>query len=148
MIKEEQKMQNRKRCIACKYYGVNRCPLLADASVSEIDKCILEYDSIKSIKSGSLDEFIYYNLTTSKHYLSYLGWKDKENYPKVGETVATLRNGFGSLYSGKFLKVIEENDVQLFLCDLHSSGEERQYGVTKEDWYKSLFKIHDSPYFK
>ena len=69
--------ENRQRCLRCKYYSRNVCPLMAEADVFKINKCILEYDEIKSIKENSLDNFVFYN--NPIEYLSYLGFKDKEN---------------------------------------------------------------------
>lgn len=127
-------IKNRKRCLQCKHYGMNVCPLMADADVFKIDKCILEYDKIKSIKEGTLDWFVF--LSNPKLYLSYIGYMDKENYPKIGETVLTLTSGFSSRYSGKFLHVASEDSIQIFLED--SAGE---YCVSKESWWKRLFKV-------
>lgn len=129
-------LENRKRCLQCRYYGVNVCPLLADADVFKINKCILEYESIKAIKENSLDAFIFYS--NAKEYLSYLGFKERENYPKPGDTVLTLTGGFSTYYSGKFLSVDSEDDIQIFLSD--SAG---TYCVSKAEWWKKLFKIEN-----
>lgn len=128
------KLENRKRCLQCRYYSSNVCPLMAGADVFQIDKCILEYEKIKAIQEESLDSFIFYN--NSREYLSYLGYREKENYPKVGQTVLTLTSGFSSYYSGKFIKVDSEDDIQLFLSD--SVG---KYCVGKDEWWEKLFKI-------
>ena len=68
--------------------------------------------------------------------MSYLGFKEKENYPKPGETVLTLNGGFSSYDSGKFLKVDSEDDKQIFLSD-----NVWKYCVSKIEWWKKLFKI-------
>lgn len=128
------RLENRKRCLRCKYYGANICPLMAGADVFQIDKCILDYEKIKTIKEGSLDSFIFYSNPTE--YLSYLGYIEKENYPQIGQTVLTLTSGFSSYYSGKFIKVDSEDDIQIFLSD--SVG---KYCVGKDEWWKKLFKI-------
>ena len=86
--------ENRRRCIQCKYYGRNVCPLMADADVFQIEKCILEYEEIKSLREGTLDHFVFWR--NPIEYLSYLGYKDKDNCPVVGETVLTLTGGFSS----------------------------------------------------
>lgn len=95
------KLSNRKRCLKCQYYGRNVCPLMAGADTFKIDKCILEYDTIKDIKENSLDYFVFYN--NPVEYLSYLGFKEKDNYPVPGQKVLTLTAGFSSSYSGKFV---------------------------------------------
>lgn len=128
------KLENRKRCLQCKHYGANVCPLMAGADVFKIDKCILEYEEIKAIKNESLDSFIFYS--NPIEYLSYLGYREKDNYPQAGQTVLTLTSGFSSYYSGKFIKVDSEDDIQLFLSD--NVG---KYCVRKDEWWKKLFKI-------
>lgn len=129
-----ERIDNRKRCLKCKYYRANTCPLLADADVFKIDKCILEYETIKAIKDDSLDAFIFYG--NPIEYLQYLGYKEKENYPKQGDVVLTLTSGFHSSHSGKFITVNSEDDNQIFLSD--NVG---QYCVSKAEWWKKLFKI-------
>lgn len=131
------KIENRQRCLKCKYYGRNVCPLMAGADVFQIDKCILDYKAIKSIKENSLDSFIFYS--NPAEYLSYLSFKDKEHYPKVGSTVLTLTGGFSSVYSGKFLTVDSEDNIQIFLHDNYG-----QYCVAKADWWRKLFKIQNN----
>lgn len=128
------KFENRKRCLQCRYYTSNICPLMVGADTFKIDRCILEYEDIKAIKEGSLDSFVFYN--NPREYLSYLGYKEKENYPRAGQTVLTLTSGFNSCYSGKFIKVDSEDDIQIFLSD--SVG---KYCVSKDEWWKKLFKI-------
>lgn len=70
-------------------------------------------------------------------YLSYLGFKDKDNYPGAGLIVLTLTAGFSSSYSGKLLQVDSEDDMQIFLSD--KIGE---YCVSKLEWWKKLFKVN------
>lgn len=53
------KILNRKRCLKCGYYGGNVCPLMGGADVFQIEKCILEYKDIKSLKDGTLDYFVF-----------------------------------------------------------------------------------------
>ena len=72
------KILNRKRCLKCGYYGRNVCPLMGDADVFQIENCILEYKDIKSLKDGTLDYFVFW--INPLMYLSYLGYKEKENY--------------------------------------------------------------------
>ena len=140
MNRETQELKNRKRCLACKYYGCNVCPRLADADTFQIDKCIIDYDTIKLIAPGSLDEFIFER--NPKEYLSFLGYKEKENYPKVGQLCITLKSGFSSTHSGKFVRVIKEDDIQIFLEDAFSN-KPRQYCVEKRNWYELLFKAEE-----
>lgn len=128
------RLENRRRCLKCMYYGHNVCPLMAGADVFQIDKCILEYEEIKAIRDGSLDSFIFYR--NPAEYLSYLGYREKEKYPQVGQTVLTLTSGFRSCYSGKFVKVDSEDDIQIFLSDYAG-----KYCVCKDEWWKKLFKI-------
>lgn len=134
-------VENRKRCIACKYYGCNVCPLMADASTGCIDRCILDYDIIKAIQPRSLDEFIFHK--NSIEYLQYIGKKDADNYPKKGELCLTLTAGFSSAYSGKFVQVIDEDDIQIFLTDAdvgEGARKDAKYCVEKKDWYMRLFR--------
>ena len=134
----DKRTNNRKRCLECKYYGCNVCPLMAGADVFEINKCILEYDAIKKIPKNSLDEFVFYNNPIM--YFAYLGYIDKENYPGPGEEVITLSIGFSSSYTGKFLVVTREDDNQIFLQDKYG----KEYCVVKSAWWKKLFKIEKS----
>lgn len=125
---------DRKKCLRCKYYDANICPLMAGADTFQIDKCILEYEEIKNIKEDSLDGFVFYS--TPITYLSYLGYKEKENYPQAGQTVLTLTGGFGSRYPGKFIKVDFEDDSQIYLID-----DDGKYCVSKDKWWEKLFKV-------
>ena len=76
------------RCLKCRYHSIYGCSLMGDALETHIEKCILDYDAIKAITSGSLDEYIFFR--NPLEYLSWLGYKDKENYPKPGQMVLTL----------------------------------------------------------
>lgn len=121
-------------CHECEYNKRCTCSLLNYVRVSRLmeytNKCILDYKDIKSIQEGSLDYFIFSD--NSKKYLSYLGYKDKENYPKSGDIVLAL-NGFSY---AKLLKVDSEDDVQIFLSD-----EDGEYCVEKDGWWNYLFKL-------
>lgn len=139
---DELRLRNRKRCLNCKYYGRNVCPLMAEADVFKIDNCILENDEIKAIKKDSLDEFIFFK--NPIEYLSYLMYKRKDKLPEVGQTVITLKSGFSSYYSGKFLKVVRVEELnpnfyQINLNDLFDEDDEEKYGVTSDDWYNQIF---------
>lgn len=128
------KLANRKRCLECKYYSHNECPLMVGADTFQIEKCILEFDAIKAIEEDTLDHFVFFS--NPRLYLAYLGFKDKENYPKVGQKVLTLTGGFHTSYSGKFITVIGEDDIQLFLTDGIY-----EFCVVKDGWWKQLFII-------
>jgi hypothetical protein len=123
------------RCRNCKYYGCNECTLLARASIDQIDTCILDWNLIKAIEPNSLDEFVFFN--NPIQYLQYLGYREKENYPKAGDTVLTLSAGFSTSRTGKFLTVDGSDDYQIFL----SEGGKRKYSVQKERWYLKLFNL-------
>lgn len=127
--------ENRKRCLGCKFYGRNVCPLMGGADVFQIEKCILEYEEIKSLKEETLDSFVFWR--NPLEYLSYLGYRDKENYPVSGETVLTLTGGFSNVNPGKFIHVDSEDDTMLYLSDKIGS-----YCVAKDEWWKRLFRIH------
>lgn len=128
------KIENRKRCLNCEFYKRNLCPLMGGADVFQIENCILEREEIKSLKEGTLDYFVFWS--DPLLYLSYLGYKEKAEYPKVGQTVLTLTGGFSSLNPGKFLHIDSEDDIQLFLSD-----EDGNYVVSKDVWWKRLFKL-------
>lgn len=107
---------------------------MGGADVFQIENCILEREEIKSLKEGTLDYFVFWS--DPLLYLSYLGYKEKAEYPKVGQTVLTLTGGFSSLNPGKFLHIDSEDDIQLFLSD-----EDGNYVVSKDVWWKKLFKL-------
>ena len=125
------RLQNRKRCLTCKNYSMNRCPLFANADVGAIDKCILEYDEVKNIQKDSIEEFIFYNDPIT--YLKFIG---KGKSLEVGDRVMTLAGGFGSLYPGKFLTVTGCSDDYYWLKE-----EGHEYGVDRNDWYMKVFKL-------
>ena len=70
------KIENRQRCLKCKYYGRNVCPLMAGADVFQIDKCILDYKAIKSIEDMILSN--YYNVVNLKNYSKFLDEAEHE----------------------------------------------------------------------
>jgi hypothetical protein len=125
------RLQNRKRCLACKNHSMNQCTLFANTDIGSIDKCILEYDEVKSIQKDSIEEFIFYNAPVT--YLQFLG---KGKSLEVGDRVMTLRLGFGSLDPGKLLTVTSYNDDYYWLKD-----EQYEYGVHRNDWYMYVFKL-------
>ncbi len=127
----EKRLQNRKRCLACKYYLMNRCPIMAEADVFSIDKCILEYDEVKSIQPNSMEEFIFNN-----HPIIFLQWSGKGKSLKVGDKVITLRGGFGTIYSGKFLTVTKIDNYHY-----HFKDGKHDYCIPKDEWYMALFKL-------
>ena len=128
------RISNRRRCLKCEYYKRNVCPLMGGADVFQIENCIFENKDIKSLKEGTLDYFVFWN--NPSEYLSYLGYKEKEIYPKTGQKVLTLTGGFSSLNPGKFLYIDSEDDIQLFLSDADG-----HYVVSKDEWWKKLFKL-------
>ena len=130
-------------CSECKYNRRCTCSLLNYVRIPQLteytDKCILDYEDIKSIHEGSLDYFIFSN--NPKKYLSYLGYKDKENYPKSGDIVLALS---GSFEYNKLLRVHSEDGIQIFLSDIdneHYLEEEAEYCVEKDVWWNYLFKL-------
>lgn len=125
------RLQNRKRCLTCKFYSMNRCPMLAEADVGAIDKCILEYDAVKSIQSNSMEEFVFYN-----YPIIFLQWSNKGKSLEVGDRVITLRGGFGTSYPGKFLTVTHFDNYQYFFTDGKGN-----YCVQKDEWNMSVFKL-------
>lgn len=127
----EKRLQNRKRCLVCKYYSRNRCPMFADADVGAIDKCILDYDAVKSIQPNSIEEFMFDN-----HPVVYLQWMGKGKSLEIGDNVLTLRGGFGSFYGGKFLTITGASDYEYFAKD-----GEYNYGINKDKWYMYVFKL-------
>lgn len=127
----EKKLHNQKRCLACKHYSRNCCPMMADASTSKIDKCILEYNDVKNIRPCSIEEFIFYN-----HPLIFLQWCGKGKSLEVGDKVITLRGGFGTCYSGKFLTVTKSDEYHYFFTDGNND-----YALLKDEWYMSVFKL-------
>ena len=128
----EKRLQNRKRCLNCEHYGLNTCPLFANADVFAIDKCILEYDEVKNIKKDSIEEFVFWNSPTT--YLQFLG---KGKSLNVGDKVITLRGGFGSFDSGKFLTITDlEDDKYYFATD-----GKYDYCINKDKWYAQVFKL-------
>lgn len=126
------------RCLKCSYHSLFGCSLMGDALEKHIEKCILEYASIKSIPSGSLDEFVFYG--NPLEYLSWLGYKDKKNNPKPGQQVLTLTSGFGSSRPGRILTVVSDSEKEIVLssCD---SRDEHKFLVEKSKWWKRLFKL-------
>jgi hypothetical protein len=127
----EKRLQNRKRCLACEHYGTNVCPLLANADVFAIDKCIFEYDDVKNIQPNSIEEFIFHN-----YPIIFLQWNGKGKTLEVGDKVITLRGGFGTFNSGKFLTVTKIDKYQYWFTDGNKS-----YCVQKDKWYMSVFKL-------
>lgn len=126
---------NCKGCTHCTY-GV--CKLLAGADCSAIKKCILEYKEIKSIQEGTLDYFIINR--DPKEYLSYLGWIEKEKYPKVGEKLVRLTSGFNDTRPGDFVTVVEDSDKwHIFVEDTKGV----KSCIPKTTWYKDVFKLQD-----
>ena len=123
------------RCLKCRYHSIYGCSLMGDALETHIEKCILDYDAIKAITSGSLDEYIFFR--NPLEYLSWLGYKDKENYPKPGQMVLTLTMGFGSRNPGEILTVDSCLKIEIVLIDCNG----HKYAVEKSKWWDKLFKL-------
>lgn len=129
------RIPNCKECTHCAY---GCCRLLAGAVCSSIKKCILEYEEIKSIKEGTLDYFVINK--DPKEYLSYLGWREKENYPKVGEKLVRLTSGFDGALSGDIVTVVEDRSMwHIFIEDAKGV----RSCIPKSDWYKDVFKLQN-----
>ena len=69
-----QRLKNRERCLRCRVYGTNVCPLMANADVFELDVCILEIVSAKNWDSNSPEFFM--NCHHPITLLKYLSFKN------------------------------------------------------------------------
>jgi hypothetical protein len=135
MNNSERRTKNRKRCLNCKYYGCNVCPLMANGDVFQIDNCILENEQVKHLKEGTAEWFMFkYN---PHLFLGYLNFQRKDKLPKVGSKVVTLRSGFGG-YAGvtRYVKKITEKYIELVDHD-----EEGIYISNIDKWYNDFFEI-------
>lgn len=123
-------------CTGCSHCVYGSCMLLAGVDCTKIEKCILEYAEIKSIQMDTLDYFIINR--DPKTYLNYLGWKEKENYPKVGEKLVRLTSGFDSAKPGDIVTVVEDDDQwHIFIQD----ERDIKSCIPKSDWYKDVFRL-------
>lgn len=133
----ETYIENRKRCLQCKYCNRNSCPKMADADIGLISSCILNNPLIKNIKENSLEEFLFINEPIT--LLSYFSYARRNDFPKAGASVVALTSGFNSSFSGKLLTVISQDDVQLFLKDENDN----EYCVENDTWYKRIFVLEE-----
>ena len=135
---EDKKLTNRKRCLGCKYYGINVCPLMLDCDVFLIDTCPLDMDFFKNIKPGSFEEFILFN--DPKLYYIYLMINRRNRLPKVGAKVLTLTNGFGFHTGGQILEVSSIEGINIFLTDTIKN---KRFCVSTEDWFQKIFILEE-----
>lgn len=137
MSSDEKRYENRKRCLACKYYGMNACPLMGDADVFQIDNCILEHHMVKRLEEGSAEWFMFYSNPTL--FLMYINYKRKDKLPSIGSKVVTLRNGFNG-WAGvtRYIKSIDERYIVLTAT---SNGEGQESLSSVEKWYNDFFEI-------
>lgn len=134
MSYNEKKLENRKRCLVCKYYGGNACPLMCDADVFEIDNCILDDPRIKELKNGTAEWFMFTHNTVL--FLGYLNYQRRERFPLVGSKVVTLRGGFsGWAGATRHIKEIDEKYITL----VNSEGRESLSDI--KTWYNDFFEM-------
>lgn len=132
----------------CKFFNRGTCTIMNQYE-QYIDKCILEYEKVKKIKKGSLEEFVLNNKPLL--YLSYVGYKEKTDLPKIGQKVITLTCGFDSLEHGKILKVMNIDEKYIHLKDLYDEFEDEyeyedyidEYLVDIDKWWKNIFKLEE-----
>lgn len=146
-------IENRKRCLNCKYYGRNVCSFL-NADVFNIDKCILDNENVKNLKEGSPEWFMFQNNILL--YLKYLNYKRRDILPKKNTKVVTLVSGFCG-YAGCIRYIVDVNYEKKYfvLTDFEGfnailNGEEtleslhESYDISIcyfEEWDKSFFEI-------
>lgn len=129
-----KKNENRKRCLECSEYSCNGCSLMCNANVFQIDDCILDNSSVKEIKEGTPEWFMFkYDPTL---FLKYLNYQRKERLPDVGTKVVTLRAGFGG-WSGdiRCIKEIDEKYITL------SDDNGKEYMSDIKTWYGDFFEL-------
>lgn len=138
----------------CKFFNRGTCTIMNQYE-QYIDKCILEYEKVKKIKKGSLEEFVLNN--NPLLYLSYVGYEEKIDLPKIGQKVLALTAGFDSLEHGKILKVTSIDEKYIHLKDLYDEFDdefENEYGdeyndyidgylVDTDEWWESIFKLEE-----
>lgn len=134
MDSKEKRIENRKRCLACNYYGLNVCTLMGDADVFQIDNCILENPKVKQIQEGSAEWFMF--IHNSVLFLRYLNYQRRNELPKVGNKVVTLRSGFSG-YAGvtRYIDSIDEKYITLI------NKEGRRSLSEIKTWYNDFFEI-------
>ena len=119
------------KCNECEHCKYRLCYLFAKRYVDEIDKCILDYDELKTIKKDSFEMFVLMNNPIL--LLQFIG---KNKVINVGDRVVSLRGGFGTLDTGKLMTVIDVHDACYDLWDGR-----HEYSIKKEEWWMEVFKI-------
>lgn len=127
-------MENRHRCYKCNFYSRNICQILFDCDIGEIDNCILENQYIKSLISDidSPEYFMFKN--DPKIFLCYLNYKRRNNIPKVGTKVVTMRSGFGG-YEGCIRTISEIDEKCIYLID----SKNNKYVSLIDKWYMDFW---------
>lgn len=127
----------------CKFFDRSTCKIMNQYE-EYIDKCILEHEKIKKIEKGSLEEFVFNNRPLL--YLSYVGYKEKTDLPRIGQKVITLTAGFDSLEHGKILKVTSIDEKYIHLKDEFDDEYNDYidgYLVDTDEWWVSIFKLEE-----
>lgn len=138
----DKELQNRKRCLKCKYYGRNVCPLMANGDVFNLDVCILDIINKKNWNENSPEMFMFRNNPTL--LLSYLSFLRKDKLPKTGDKVITLRSGFNG-YGGNIRYVSRITDKYIEIVYANFDDETNKCCLSKIDtWYKDLFIFDDN----
>lgn len=128
------KIENRKRCLACKHYGMNVCPFLANADVFQIDNCILDSKFITNLKDNSPEKFMWETFPIM--YLMYINFQRRAELPKIGSKVVTLRPGFNG-GSGETRIISDIDDKYIYL----SNGGNAKSCSEINTWYRDFFEI-------
>lgn len=136
----DKEYQNRKRCLKCKYYGMNVCPLMVSGYVINLDVCILDIINKKNWNENSPEIFMFRNNPTL--LLSYLSFLRKDKLPKIGDKVITLRSGFNG-YGGdiRYVSGITDKYIEIVIVDDETDD---CYLSNIDTWYKDLFIFDDN----
>lgn len=143
------------KCFGCQYCTkINRCVLMLDKNISNIDICIMDIVREKKWETKTLETFVLQN--NPKLFLSYLSFLRKDKLPKVGDKVVTLRAGFGS-FDSRILYVsgITDKHIELedFIIDeteidddeYNELWDECEYYLSDINlWYKDLFVFDEN----
>ena len=138
----DKESQNRKRCLQCKHYGMNVCPLMMDGDVFNLDICILDVVSKKNWEENSPEIFMFIN--SPKLLLSYLSFLRKDKLPKIGDKVITLRSGFDG-YGGdiRYVSGITDKYIEIVHSDFDDKTDDCCLSNI-DTWYKDLFVFDDN----
>lgn len=131
------------RCLHCRRDGDSDhcyCRKFLDADLSRLEKCIMDYDCMNSIKPDSAEEFMFNN--NQKLFFQYV---NRNKTLKVGDLVITLRTGFGQIGPGKILRItkIDERNGYYNAESVYPRNENESplgYGI-QPDWWLDVFKI-------